>query len=77
MLLCIMKSVKGCKFNGGKWDGKSFIPPTSHLLTLSYFRVKANISLDAFEGTVSFGEDMTKEDFMHKVAAVSATTTAG
>jgi hypothetical protein len=50
---------------------------TSHLLTLSCVRAKANISLDAFDSTVSFGEDVTKEDFMRKVAAVSATMAAG
>jgi len=50
---------------------------TSHLLTLSWVRAKANISLDTFEGTVSFSEDVTEEDFMHKVAAVSVTMAAG
>jgi hypothetical protein len=50
---------------------------TSYLLTLSCVRVKANISLDAFNSTVSFGEDVTEEDFMRKVVAVSAMTAAG
>jgi len=50
---------------------------TSYLLTLSCIRVKANISLNAFNGTVSFGEDVTEEDFMRKVAAVSAMMAAG